>query len=129
MAVEQVESYKKNKPQATQYLDQLKEIAYHMKDCILEEDIEGLGKLLTHDWKVKTEFNPLLTTDFMRTLNKIVMKNGGLGGRVCGAGGGGCFIWLVKPENKEEIATLLDNQKGKLLNYKFMERGLEITPI
>jgi len=125
----QVESYQKNKQKATQYLDELKEIAYQMRDSLLEEDMERFGKLLTKDWKVKTEFNPLLTTDFMRELNDLVMKNGGIGGRVCGAGGGGCFIWLVEPKKRVKITTLLEEYKGKLLNYHFIEQGLEITQI
>jgi len=120
----QVDSYLKNKKQAKSYLDELKNIAYCMRDSLLSEEFEEFGQLITKDWKVKSEFNPMLTTEFMKDLNKIVMKKGGIGGRVCGAGGGGCFLWLANPKDKTSILESIRPKKGKIIDFKFEDKGL-----
>ena len=125
----QVKSYIENKDKSKKSLDKLKELAYQMRDSLLSENFEGLGKLLSEDLKNKTKFNPLLTTDYMKELNNLILKNGGIGGRVCGAGGGGCMIWLINPNNKEKIKKLLKKQQGKLIDFRFVEKGLEILNI
>ena len=125
----QIKSYLENKAESKKLLDKLKEIAFSMRDSLIKGDFELFGKLLTEDWKVKSKFNPLLTTDRMKGFNKLVISNGGIGGRVCGAGGGGCMIWLIAPEKKECIFSLLKKQSGKIIDFKFVDKGLEILNV
>jgi len=125
----QVDSYIKNKQESKKSLDILKNVAYQMKDAIISEDFQELGKLLTKDWEEKTKFNPLITTDYMRDLNELVMKNGGIGGRVCGAGGGGCMFWITNPNKRKDLISRLENKPGTLISFKFVNKGLEITNI
>ncbi|TFF95395.1 MAG: hypothetical protein EU547_07590, partial [Promethearchaeota archaeon] len=125
----QVDSYLKNKADSKKSLDSLKSIAYQMKDAIRAENFEELGELLTNDWKEKTQFNPLITTDYMRDLHRLVMEKGGIGGRVCGAGGGGCMFWIIPPKKRNELISKLKGTPGRLINFKFVNKGLEITNI
>ncbi|MHA1844479.1 MAG: GHMP family kinase ATP-binding protein [Promethearchaeota archaeon] len=125
----QVDTYLMNKEKARQSLDALKIIAFQIRDALISEDFETFGKLLTQDWKEKTKFNPLITTDYMKKLNELVMKRGGLGGRVCGAGGGGSMIWLVDPKKKDKVISVLNNQSGKIIDFKFVEKGLILETI
>jgi len=125
----QIDLYISRKEQSRKYLDRIKEIAFNMKDALKSEDFNKLGNLLTDDWKVKTNFNPLITTEYMKELHSLVMKKGGIGGRVCGAGGGGSMIWLVNPNNRKQIASILKNKLGFIIDFKFIEKGLEILNI
>jgi D-glycero-alpha-D-manno-heptose-7-phosphate kinase len=125
----QIESYLKEKETSKYYLDKLKETAYLMKDALLSENFENFGSLLTKDLEIKSKFNPFLTTDYMKRLHEIVISNGGIGGRVCGAGGGGCMIWLIDPSKLDNIKDILRKQKGKLLDFKFVKKGLELLNI
>jgi D-glycero-alpha-D-manno-heptose-7-phosphate kinase len=129
MVSAQVKSYLTNKKQSKKSLNTLKNIAYRMKDALKSEDFETLGSLLTADWKEKTEFNPLITTDHMKKLDDVVMKNGGIGGRVCGAGGGGCMFWILEPHKKSKIISRLENLRGKVIKFNFVNKGLHISSI
>jgi D-glycero-alpha-D-manno-heptose-7-phosphate kinase len=129
MVSAQVNSYLKNKKESKESLDTLKNIAFQMKDAVKSENIEDLGRLLTEDWNEKTRFNPLITTDHMRELHEIIMKNGGIGGRVCGAGGGGCMFWIINPRKKNAIISKLKNEVGTPINFKFISDGLQISNI
>lgn len=126
---EQIKSYMDKKDESKQSLDILKDVAYKIRDSIISEDFESFGKLLSEDWKEKTKFNPLITTDYMVELNKLVMKNGGIGSRINGAGGGGCLLWLVEPKKKDNIISILNKKLGQIIDFKFVDNGLEITQI
>ena len=123
---DQIEFYEKKRETSKSYLDQLKEIAYNVKDSIISEDLESFGLLLQKDLKVKQKFNPRLMTVFMSSLNKGMIKRGAIGGRVCGAGGGGCMIWLIKEIDKSAMIDYLNQQPGFLIDYKFVDTGLEL---
>ena len=123
---DQIELYEKKREKSKSYLDQLKEIAYRIKDAIISEDLESFGLLLQKDLEVKCLFNPRLMTEFMNNLNKGMIKRGAIGGRVCGAGGGGCMIWLINDFDKNDIIGYLNQQPGFLIDYEFVEKGLEV---
>lgn len=124
---EQVNSYLNDKERAKSSLDTLKNIAYRMRDAIKSEDFEQMGVLLTKDLKEKTKFNHLLTTKHMEKLHDKVMAYGGLGGRVCGAGGGGCMFWIVPPNKRERIIEKLKDSPGKVLPFTFVKKGLRLS--
>ncbi|TFG21849.1 MAG: hypothetical protein EU533_04945 [Promethearchaeota archaeon] len=126
---DQIKSYKSKKEKSKSYLDQLKEIAYNIKDTIISEDLESFGILLNKDLEVKRKFNPRLVTKFMNNLNKGMIKRGAIGGRVCGAGGGGCMIWLVDKTDYNAITDYLNKRPGFIIDYEFVEKGLELKKI
>ncbi len=126
---DQIELYEKNKKKSKSYLDNLKEIAYNIRDTIISEDLESFGSLLQKDLEVKSKFNPRLMTEFMNNLNKGMIKRGAIGGRVCGAGGGGCMIWLIKNIDKKAIIEYLNRQPGSHIDYEFVNKGLQLNEI
>ena len=67
--------------------------------------------------------------EYMENLNRLFLKHGGIGGRVCGAGGGGSMVWLIDPKRKKQIESILEKQQGKLINFNFVEKGLEVLSI
>ncbi|MEJ2252018.1 MAG: hypothetical protein P8Y70_15205 [Candidatus Lokiarchaeota archaeon] len=125
----QVNFYEKEKNKAKLYLDELKRVAYELRDALKSEDFNLFGSLLTKDLKIKKQFNPLLSTDYLDTLYEKIIQNGAIGGRIIGAGGGGCMIWLVHPKKKDIINSILEKEKGKRLEYNFTDEGLKIIEI
>lgn len=126
---DQIKSYETKREKSKEYLDQLKEIAYNIKDTIISEDLESFGMSLNRDLEVKRKFNPRLVTEFMNKLNKGMIKRGAIGGRVCGAGGGGCMIWLINKRDYNAMIDYLNKQPGFIIDYEFVEKGLELKII
>ncbi len=121
-----VKRYNNDKSTAVKYLNMIKEIAINEREALLNEDLELFGELLTKDWELKTKLNPLVTTDFMRMLNKIAINNGAIGARFTGAGGGGCMIWLCKDGFKEKVSDALRSNGAKIIDYSFHNKGYEV---
>ena len=129
MVKKQIDSYPNKREESTFFLDNLKQIALSMRDNLISEDFEKFGVLLSNDMNTKSKFNPYLLTNYMESLHKLVINNGGIGGRVAGAGGGGCMIWLIDPKNKKQIERKLSKQTGRIINFKFIDKGLEVSHI
>lgn len=124
-----VERYEKEKEVALECLNRIKEIAMEEKDALVNEDFEKFADLLTIDWEFKTKLNPRVTTDRMRLLDKAARSAGAIGARFCGAGAGGCMIWLCKEGTKAKVADSLVAQGAKHIDYNFNDRGYEIFKI
>ena len=107
-------------------MHKVKEIAINIRDSLLKQDFELFAKNLTKDWDYKTKLNSLITTDRMRLLNSIALKNGAIGGRVCGAGGGGCMIWVCKDGKKDDVISSLKKENAHEIKYEFNNKGYEL---
>lgn len=93
---------------------------------ILEDDSTDLnqfGYLLNEEWNLKKETSTKVSNQKIDHLYEIALKNGALGGKLLGAGGGGFLLFYV-PLNKQEKV-----RKGlNLLEvpFHFEESGTQI---
>ncbi|MDF1760629.1 MAG: hypothetical protein P1U40_08850 [Coxiellaceae bacterium] len=73
--------------------------------------IKSLGKLLHETWLLKKQLNPYISTTEIDELYSKGIKNGAIGGKLCGAGGGGFVLFIVHPENKDRLISSLSDYK------------------
>jgi D-glycero-alpha-D-manno-heptose-7-phosphate kinase len=48
---------------------------------------------------------------------------------VCGAGGGGCVVFLTEPETKERVAEAIRASGGQVLPARVARDGLTFTDV
>ncbi len=60
--------------------------------------LKQLGEMLHDSWMLKRSLSPHVTTPEIDSLYELAMKSGALGGKLCGAGGGGFLLMLVPPD-------------------------------
>lgn len=68
-----------------------------------EADLDDFGYLLNHTWILKRETGAAVSTDSIDELYARGISAGALGGKLLGAGGGGFFIFYVRPERQDEV--------------------------
>jgi D-glycero-alpha-D-manno-heptose-7-phosphate kinase len=56
----------------------------------------------------------------------VTRKAGARGAKVCGAGGGGCVLFLVEPDASRRVAALLQSEWAEVLAVKVARRGVKI---
>jgi len=70
--------------------------------------MEDFGKLLEEEWKLKKSLSKKVSNSFIDHLFEIAKKNGAIGGKVLGAGGGGFVLFVVHPEDRESLKEALN---------------------
>jgi len=87
--------------------------------------INDLGLLLDESWTVKKKLSTSVTNESIDDLYTFARKNGAIGGKVLGAGGGG-FMLLVA--NKENINALKKSlSKFVVVPFNIDNTGSEIS--
>lgn len=72
-------------------------------------DIREFGSLLNETWLKKKLLADNVTDQRINDMYDIGLKNGAIGGKLLGAGGGGFMLFFVTPENRERLKQKLDN--------------------
>jgi D-glycero-alpha-D-manno-heptose-7-phosphate kinase len=86
-----------------------------------KEQLNEFGKLLHESWMFKKSLASSISNDRINEIYDIAMKAGALGGKICGAGGGGFVLLFVPPENKKRVQDKLKNLL--LVPFRFENLG------
>ena len=65
--------------------------------------LEDFGKLLHETWLEKSSLSKLVTNPYVEEMYSVAREAGALGGKLCGAGGGGFMLLFVPPENQPAV--------------------------
>ena len=77
---------------------------------ILDARVEGLddfGRLLHEAWQIKKSLSAKISNGQIEHIYDTALRAGALGGKVCGAGGGGFILLFVPPDNIERVKEAL----------------------
>lgn len=100
------------------------ELAKQLKASIEKNDLETFGDLLHQNWELKKQITAGISNERIDRWYKIARKNGALGGKILGAGGGG-FLLLYAPKSaREKICSALP--KLKPTPFTFEAEGSKI---
>lgn len=107
-----------------QLLDQNKQLAISGTESLLRGDLKGFGELLDVYWNIKKQINDKTSNSQIDKMYNTAKKNGCIGGKVIGAGGGG-FLLVMFPANKRvKIKQALS--KYQELPFRFTDHGSRV---
>ena len=78
-------------------LKELTDLADQGKQALLTGSWEAFGKLLHYGWLIKKTLSPYVSSDLIDSLYETAKRNGALGGKLLGAGGGGFLLLFASP--------------------------------
>jgi D-glycero-alpha-D-manno-heptose-7-phosphate kinase len=122
---EQVSNYKQGRKEVVKSLDEVKELAIAMKNAILLGQIDEFGHLLHEGWRCKKKFSTKITDPKIDELYEVARKNGAIGGKLLGAGGGGYLLLLCEFDKRHVVAEQLTRLGGKVTSPSFNFSGLQ----
>lgn len=111
---------KKNTSRNLDVLKQMREDAIGLRALCAgpEIDLEALGKILHRGWTLKRGLASNITNTEIDGHYARAIKAGAEGGKLCGAGGGGFIIFIVKPEKRERVRQKLSHLNLVPLGYE-----------
>lgn len=80
------------------------DVTLSMLEDLSNGEIGFIGNYLDQNWSLKKRLHPLISSPEIDNLYRTAMQNGALGGKLCGAGGGGFLLFFAPPETHDRIA-------------------------
>jgi len=99
------------------------QIAKEAHRYFLNEDIEGIGKLLRATWEEKQRISPFITTGKINKIIDEIRSMGACGWKLLGAGGCGFILVLCNPITKQKLYDIFANN---ILEFSFEESGVSV---
>ncbi|MDO8495023.1 MAG: GHMP kinase [bacterium] len=114
-------------------LQKMAESVYEFKEQLLKGNWPVLGAMLHEGWQQKRSLASTISNSVIDQLYLKGMEAGAWGGKVLGAGGGGCVMFLADPERQEYIKQAVsvvarDNhlEDFRHISVKFVQSGAEV---
>lgn len=105
----------------------LRESAYKAKDIFESGNLDELGALLSLQHECAKGLSTSLSNDLVEGIFDLARPNM-QGGKCCGAGGGGCMVFLAEsPEKKTALEADLAAKGLRVIPYRFALDGLTVT--
>ncbi len=124
-----VNAYKSRDAQTLDALRSLKQIADEMKVALLQADLKTFGQLLSENWENQKKLHPSVTNPQIDALFDTALANGALGGKACGAGGGGCVLFYCAPDQEHRVRRVLQESGVHILDFNFDFDGLRMWQV
>jgi D-glycero-alpha-D-manno-heptose-7-phosphate kinase len=89
-----------------QNLHHTKELGRQSYELLREGDLEGYAELMHEHWQRKRERSPGMSDERIDRLYELARRNGTIGGKLVGAGGGGfLLVYCPRPEDTREAMS------------------------
>ncbi|MBY9007025.1 MAG: GHMP kinase [Candidatus Lokiarchaeota archaeon] len=127
-----LEGYQIKRKSFMESMDDLKKVAYGMKDIIESKDLNNIkqfGDLLHQGWLAKKSLSNKISNKNIENFYISSRKLGVIGGKLLGAGGGGHLLLFSESNHKYEVIDELEKKGGKIINFHFNPNGLEVWKI
>jgi D-glycero-alpha-D-manno-heptose-7-phosphate kinase len=121
------DAFRKGDPNTTAAIANLKSIARVMKERLLLNDLEGFARLMSENWENQKRLHPSVTNERIDELFAIAAESGAAGGKACGAGGGGCLVFIAQPDREHILRQALRDAGARVLDFVLDHQGLQIT--
>ena len=101
------------------------DLTYEIRDSLLKGDLSSIGKFLDKAWQYKRKYSSKISNKRLDNIYNTAMKNGALGGKLLGAGGGGFFMFYCEPTKSRDLQRKLELLNTKIVNFEFEKDGLK----
>ena len=86
-----------------------------------------LGELVHASWQAKKSIVDTISSSKIDDIYGLARKEGAIGGKICGAGGGGFLMLICAPEKQATVEAALKKVRLDRLRFKFTKRGTHIA--
>jgi D-glycero-alpha-D-manno-heptose-7-phosphate kinase len=119
--------FRAGKREVVESLFKLRDSAYRAKDILEDGDFGKFGELLALQHQCAKGLDASLSNDLVEGIFQLVQPYIA-GGKCCGAGGGGCMMFLSEtPEQKAKVVAALERENIRVIPFQFALDGLTVS--
>ena len=121
----QIESYENKELKVMDALERMKELTLQMKDSLLTGNLTEFAGLLNSEWEKKKALDSAISNNEIDKLLQAARRNGAIGGKLLGAGGGGFLFLYCEPGKRVHVEKEVEHLGGKAFPVRFDLEGLQ----
>jgi D-glycero-alpha-D-manno-heptose-7-phosphate kinase len=106
-------------------LREILEIGHEVAACVERGNLRRLGELMDVHWQSKKRLAQGITNPRIDAWYELAKRNGAIGGKISGAGGGG-FLMLYCEDGKDGLRTAMCGAGLRELNFRFEFEGSKV---
>lgn len=100
------------------------ELTYQMRNHLLRGRLLQFGQALHEAWQIKRQLSPKISSQRLDDIYTFALSAGAAGGKLLGAGGGGCFLFYVPPLQRYEFMDSVEGRGLRVQPFRFEHEGL-----
>lgn len=120
-------AYRRGLPGTVNALYSLRDIAGAAKNALLSGKLDEFADLMNQNWEHQKKLDSSITNDQIEELFEEVFKQGAISGKACGAGGGGCLLFMSKPGSRHSVEETIRRLGSRIIPFRFEFDGLQIN--
>ena len=105
----------------------IKELGHEVRRILVSGDVDSYGELLHSHWMAKRRVASRMTDGVLDGHYEAARAAGALGGKLMGAGGGGFFMFYVRPTDKRRVVEAMLARGLRVLRFRFDVDGARIV--
>jgi D-glycero-alpha-D-manno-heptose-7-phosphate kinase len=122
---EQSKGIKEGKRNVVERMHYIKEIGYEILEAVENGNITDVGLLFDKHWQHKKMMSAKISNPQFDEIYEIAKRNGALGGKISGAGGGGFFLFYTE-KNHSRLRDAMRKLNLIEMRYRFDLEGTKV---
>jgi D-glycero-alpha-D-manno-heptose-7-phosphate kinase len=122
---DQITRYEHREEDTLRALREMKDLTVAMKSALLRRHLDEFGRLLGEEWEYKKRVSDKISNASLDELYRAACKEGALGGKITGAGGGGFMLLYCDYERKHRVAEKMSEMGCSILDLRIEPLGLQ----
>ena len=124
---EQAKSIVSNRDAAVERMHRIKALGHDTRRILLAGEIDSYGEMLHEHWTNKRKLAANMADGTIDEHYDVARKAGAIGGKLMGAGGGGFFMFYVRPNERRKVHDTLAARGLRRMPFHFDFDGARIT--
>ena len=109
-----------------QNLGKITAVAKQVRAALERNAWNEVGRLVREEWEFRRRNLRTISTPVIDRIISSARRQGALGGKVCGAGGGGCLTLVIEPEARTRVEAAVTVAGGTLLPFRIDRDGVQV---
>jgi D-glycero-alpha-D-manno-heptose-7-phosphate kinase len=110
-----------------EYLHEIRKLAEPMKTALVGGELKEFGVLLHEGWEMKKRLSSKISNARINDMYECALRNGALGGKVTGAGGGGFLLLFCPQQRHQDVRRALVGMGAREMGFEFDFQGAQVV--
>ncbi|HEY6079087.1 MAG TPA: sugar kinase [Polyangiaceae bacterium] len=124
---EQGERVRREDAATLEAMHRIKALGRQVYELLVKGDVDQYGELLHEHWQHKRQLASKMTDEVLDEHYQVARSAGAIGGKLIGAGGGGFFMFYVRPAERRKVWEALSARGLRALRFRFDLDGARIA--